>query len=161
VYLSWLYYTTDSTIYTSLRGAPSQTDFYTHLHSTVAELVFLFKQCSSFLINTNMTVNVSCESTEVGQLCNSSIHQFSWTHRWYEDNFVSVIRELIDQSTFFYRSNHYISPGCTTVFPFDSQVQQTVYIHLNCVSRGVPLPMLEERMREICEGILLWVSSEA
>jgi len=107
-----IYYATDSTIYTSSRGTPSQTDFYNHLHSTVAELVSLFKQCSSFLIITNMTVNVSCESTEVGQLCNSSIHQFSWTHHWYEDNFVSVIRELI-KSKSFYRSNHYISPDCT------------------------------------------------
>lgn len=108
-----VYYATDSTIYACLREAlqAKLTSTPTYIQQ-LQNLFYFSNDVQSFLMNTNMTVNVSCESTKVGQLCNSSIHQFSWTHRWYEDNFVSVTRELI-KASFFYRSNHYISPDCT------------------------------------------------
>lgn len=156
-----VYYATDSTIYACLREAlqAKLTSTPTYIQQ-LQNLFYFSNDVQSFLMNTNMTVNISCESTEVGQLCNSSIHQFSWTHRWYEDNFVSVTRELVKASFFTDPITTYLQTA-RNVFPFDSQVQQTFYIHLNCVSRGESLPMLEQRMREIWEGILLWVSSEA
>ena len=121
-------------------------------------LFYFSNNVQSFSINTSMTVNLSCEFTEASQLCNSSIQQFSWIHHWYEDDFVSEMKELIKARLF---TNAIIS-YFQTAPPFDSKVQQTFYIHLNCVSRGEPLPIVNERrMREIWEGILLWVSSEA
>ena len=126
-------------------------------------LYFLNNVQQDHVLGTTLTVSVS-PSSEFLPVHTDSIPenntQFVWTHRWYEDNFVSVTRELIKASFFTDPITTYLQTA-RNVLPFDSQVQQTFYIHLNCVSRGESLPMLEQRMREIWEGILLWVSSEA
>ena len=46
----------------------------------------------SILISTNITVTITCGSAEVDLECKSSICQFPWTHHWYEDTAVGVIR---------------------------------------------------------------------
>ena len=69
-----VYYATDSTIYACLREAlqAKLTSTPTYIQQ-LQNLFYFSNDVQSFLMNTNMTVNVSCESTEVGQLCNSSI----------------------------------------------------------------------------------------
>ena len=116
----------------------------------------------SVSIRTNMTVsvNITCEPEEV---CNSStsIPPFIWTHAWYEDNFLGIIGELTTGALIATnpvatllggsQTLYLLEPGYFTVSTLELNIQ------VNCVFRSEP-NQLEEKMREIWEGILQWVS---
>ena len=104
-------------------------------------------------IHTTVGVNITCELREE---CNSSL-VFSWRHIWYEENVIGKLttRELILASP--------VATLLGVVQTFDllelGDYEVPLNIQLNCVFRHEPNEV-EEKIGEIWEGILQWVSSE-
>ena len=128
----------------------------------------------SFLISTKMTVTITCESAEVDLECRPSICQFNWTHHWYENTAVGVIRELIagrflTDPVAFFTSAIGFAPISSFIGSQEFVSLETFYLNFSCVSRGEQWFQCEQRfqyeqfserkMREIWEGILQWVSN--
>ena len=115
------------------------------------------------LISTNMTISVSSTS-EFLPVHNS----FLWTHHWYEDNLASIITELIPTDSglanilLFDPVAFLLQPSALTNLWLQREPGcLQLNIHLNCTSRGEPIQVDEEALRDIWEGILQWVSIEA
>lgn len=128
--------------------------------------VFYFSNnVQSVSISTNMTVNVTCESAEVDLQCKPPIHNFSWTHHWYENTFVGVVRKLITARRFpLDPVAYYLTLGLSFSSSFDfspyasSASHHVQRFHLNCSCVGV-VYNLEKEMANIWEDILQWVSN--
>jgi len=116
-------------------------------------------------LGTTMTVNVS-PSSEFLPVHTDSIPvnstQFVWTHRWYEDNLAGVIRKLIETDTGL--------AGIVSIDPVAPLLQIGLLAHnnfpqtqlniqLNCTSRDESIQVDGEKLRDIWEGILQWVST--
>jgi len=145
----------DST--TCLRAKLTSTPTFIH---ELQNIFYFSTNVPSFLISTNMTVTITCESAEVDLLCRPSMCPFNWTHLWYEDTAVGAIRELIRVR--FRTDPVVLLTGGIDCAPISCSDSITVYLNFSCVSRGEQLvrcEQFEERMRKIWEGILQWVSN--
>ena len=147
-----------STVYGCLRELliAELTSTPTNIQQLQNIFYFSAQGAQSVYIGTNMTVimNVSTSSTELVPTTSIFVSQFPWTHYWYEDNFMSVMRQL-------FPAQYYPDPVSLILVLVQSfggpQLQYLqLNIQLNCASRGDPFQ--QEVLAEIWKGILQWVS---